>query len=57
MGAGDSEFTGELDLGYISNGGVEVLWGTISINVGEKVRWLDGVVSGTRLGEVVSGGD
>jgi len=55
--AGDSEFTRELDLGYIPDGGVEVLWGTISINVGEEVRWLDRVVSSAGPGEVVRGGD
>jgi len=55
--AGDGEFTGDLDFGYIPDSGVEVLWGTISINVGEEVRWLDGVVSSTGSGEVVRGGD
>ena len=55
--AGDSEFTRKLDLGYIPNGGVEVLRETININVGEEVRWLDGVVSNARSGEVIRGRD
>ena len=33
--AGDGEFTGELDLGDILNGGVKILGGTVSIDVGE----------------------
>jgi len=42
--AGDSEFTRKLNLGYIPNSGVEVLWGTISVNVGEEVRWFNGII-------------
>ena len=57
MDEGDGEFTRELDLGYIPDSGVDVLWGTISVNVGEEVRWLNRVVSSTRPGEVVRGGD
>ena len=57
MGAGDSEVTGELDLCNILNSGVEVLGGATGVDVGEEVRWLDGVVSSTRPGEVVRGGD
>ena len=55
--AGDGEVTRELDLNDVLNSGVEVLGGTVSIDVGELVRWFDGVVSRSGLGEVVSGGD
>jgi len=55
--AGDGEVTRELDLNDVLNSGVEVLGGAVSIDVGELVRWFDGVVSRSGLGEVVSGGD
>ena len=54
---GDGEVTGELDLSDILNGGVEALGGAVSIDVGEQVRWLDGVVSSPGLSEVVCSGD
>ena len=54
---GDSEGTKQLDLNNILNGGVEAPWGTISTDVGEDVRRLDGVVSSARSGEVVCSGD
>ena len=57
MDAGDSEVTKELDLSNILNSGIEVLGGATSIDVGEEVRWLDGIVSSARSGEVVRGGD
>ena len=57
VGAGGSEVTRELDLSDVPNSGVEVLGGTISINVGEEVRWFNRVVSRPGLGEVVRGGD
>ena len=57
MNAGDGEVTGELDLSNILNSGIEVLGGATSIDVGEEVRWLDGIVSSARSGEVVRGGD
>ena len=57
VGAGDGEFTRELELGNILNGGVEVLGCTVSIDVGEQVRWLDGVASMPGFSEVVSSGD
>ena len=50
------EATRELHLSGIPNSGVEVLGGTISIDVGEKVRWFDGVLSSARLGEVIRSG-
>jgi len=55
--AGDSKVTRELNLSNILDSGVEVLGGAINIDVGEEVRWLDGVVSSTRLSEVIRGGD
>jgi len=53
---GDNKVTREPNLSNILNGGVEVFGGAIDIDIGEKVRWLDGVVSGTRYSEVVCGG-
>jgi len=55
--AGDIEVTREFDLNNVLNSGIEVLGGATSIDVGEEIRWLDGVVSSTRPGEVVRGGD
>ena len=54
---GGGQVTRELDLNDTLNSGVEVLRSAISIDVGEQVRRLDGVVSGSGFGEVVSGGD
>ena len=54
--AGGREVTREPDLSGIYNSGVEVLGVTISIDVGEEVRWLDRVLSGARLGEVIRSG-
>ena len=52
---GDSENTGELNLSDTLNSRVEVLEGTITIDVGEEVQRFDGVVSSTRSSEVVCG--
>lgn len=57
MVAGDSEITGELNLSGILNGGEEVPGGAVRVNVDEEVRWLNGIVSSTRLSEVVRDGD
>ena len=57
MGAGDGEGTGELEFSDILNSGVEVIGLAIATDIGEQVRWLDGVVSRSGFGEVVSGGD
>ena len=46
MDTGDGEVTSELDLGNVPNSGVEVLGGAIVVDVGEEVRWLDGVLPG-----------
>ena len=53
----NGEVTGELDHSNVLGGGVEVLGGAISIDVGEKVRWFDVVVSITGFGEIVNSGD
>jgi hypothetical protein len=55
--AGDSEVTRELNLRRILDSGPEVLGGAVSIDIGEEVRWLDGVVSSARSSEVVRGRD
>ena len=55
--AGDSEVTREGNLSNILNSGVEVFGGAINIDIGEEAQWLNGVVSSTRLSEVVRGGD
>ena len=57
VGARDGEGTGEFEFSHILDGSVEVLGSPIAINVGEQVRWLDGVVSRSGFGEVVSGRD
>ena len=57
VGTGDGEVTREFDLSNILNGGVEALGGAICADVDEEVRWFDGVVSSTRLSEVVCSGD
>lgn len=57
MDAGDSEVTCKLDTCSALNNGVEVLGGTISINVNEEVRRLDRVIPSTRSSEVVCNGD
>ena len=53
----DGKGTREPNLSNILNGGIEVLEGAISIDIGEQVRWLDGVTSRTRQSEVVRSGD
>jgi len=53
----DGEVTRELDFNDILNTGVEVLEGAVSIDVGENVRRFDGIISGTRCGKIVCGGD
>ena len=55
--AGDSEVSRELDLSGIFNSGEEVLGGAIRIDIGEEVRWLDGVVSSPSSSEVVGSRD
>ena len=57
VGTGDSEVTRKFNLGNIPNGGEQVLGGATSIDVGEEVRWLDGVVSSASSSEVVCTGD
>ena len=57
MYTGDSEVAGELDLGSIPNGSVQVLGGAIGVDVGEQVRWLDDVITSARFREVVGSGD
>ena len=57
MDPGDSEGTRELDFNDPLNSAVEVLEGAVSTNVGEKIRRFDGIISGTRRGEIVCGGD
>ena len=53
--AGDGEATRELDLRDMLDGGVDVLGGTVCIEIGEEIRWLDGVGSSARSGKVVRG--
>ena len=50
---GGSERTGELDLGNPLSGGVQVLGGVFSINVGEEVWRFDRVVSSAGLNGAV----
>ena len=50
---GDSKNIGKLDLSDILNGRVDIIEGTIGIDVGEEVRRFDGVVSSTRPSEIV----
>jgi len=57
VGAGDSEVTREFDLRSPLNNGVEMLGGTISVDVDEEVRRLDGIASSTRSSEIVRNGD
>ena len=51
---GNDEITGEVHPSNIFKSGVDDLGGAIGIRVGEEVRWFDGLVSSTRLSEVVS---
>ena len=55
--AGDSEATKEFNLSNILDNRIEGLSDALRIDVGEEIRWLDGVVSSTRSGEVVRGGN
>ena len=55
--AGDSEVSREPNLSGIFNSGEEVLGGAIRIDIGEEVRWLDGVVSSPSSSEVVGSRD
>ena len=42
MDAGDSEVTGELDVGKILHGGVEILGGAVIVDIGEKFdSWME----------------
>jgi len=45
---GDGKATREVNLSSVLNGGIDVLDGAIDIDVGEQVRWLDGVLSRAR---------
>jgi len=55
--AGNGEGARELNLSNTLNSGVEVLGGAISVDIGEKGRWPDGIVSSSRSSEVVRSGD
>ena len=55
--AGDSEATKEFNLSNILDNRIEGLGDAFRIDVDEEIRWLDGVVSSTRSGEVVRGGN
>ena len=57
VGAGDDEATREFNLGSVPNGSEQVLGGAVGIDVGEEVRWPDGVVSSASSSEVVRAGD
>ena len=57
VNAGDGKATREVNLGSILTDGINVLEGAISIDVGEQVRWLDGVLSRARQSEVVRSGN
>ena len=57
MDTGDSEVTKEFNLGGILNGGEQGLGNAVGIDVGEKIRWLDGIFSSPGSGEVVRTGD
>lgn len=55
---GDSSLEArELDLGNTLDSGVQVLGGSLSVDASEVVRWFNGVLSGTRLGEAVRSED
>ena len=56
MGTGDGEATREFNLGAL-NVGEHSSGEAIGIDVGEEVRWLDGVVSSASSSEVVCAGD
>lgn len=53
---GDRELSRELNAGSILDIGQEVIGGAIAVDIGEEVRWFDGVVPGTALSEVVRSG-
>ena len=54
---GDGKVARDVDLSSVLNGGIDVLDGAINIDVGEQVRWLDGVPSRARQSEVVRSGN
>ena len=54
---GEGKATREVNLSSVLNGGVDILDGAIGIDVGEQVRWLDGVLSRARQSEVVRSGN
>ena len=56
-GAGNCEGAGQLHLSDIPNSSVEVLDGTVGIDVGEEGRWPDRIISSSGLSEVVRSGD
>lgn len=53
VNAGYSKIAGELQLGNILNSRVEI---PIGIDVGEEVRWFNGIASSARSSEVVHRG-
>ena len=55
--AGDGEGTREVNFRSVRSVGIDVLEGAITIDVGEQVRWLDGVLSRARQSEVVRRGN
>ena len=55
--AGDRKVTRELNLCNVLNSGMNVLGGTISIDVSEQGRWLDGVGSSAGSSKVVHNRD
>ena len=56
VGTGDGEATREFNLS-VPNVGDQFPGGAIGIDVGEEVRWVDGVVSRASSSEVVCAGD
>lgn len=56
-GDGYSEIIRELELGGALDSGVQILGGAIGVDVSKEIRRFDGVLSGTRLGEVVRSKD
>ena len=55
--AGDSEATKEFNLSNILDNRIEGLGDAFRIDIDEEIRWLDGIVSSTRSGEVLRGGN
>jgi len=57
VNAGGGEVTRESKLSSILNSSKQVLGGAISIDIGEEVRWFDGIVSSAGFSEVVRLGE